>query len=313
MCLRSSIYGNFFCHSNHSIDPVNKCHKKESNGTYLRYWDGRAKGKWVRARNLGNGCFAVNENGTTLISTGTDYQLVELYSSSVKGSTSHDNLIIIFESAEEYANKKEPIYATNFYQTLWIGKGTYDIRITETNATRLSQPYTKGCIKNTDLVSNRFSQRYTYKSCRESCAYDYVLKECNEVVDIWKKYHTEGAKPSNTSNFESTKECLRMTIEHIRLKATSLCPCQSACEETIYTAEAKKIEKDIKADWRLYFMNENPVTSIQSVPDFPSEQFLGAFGGVIGLGGKYQVIFQLFLFILLFIMNLVARSRYFHR
>ena len=112
--------------------------------------------------------------------------------------------------------------------------------------------------------------------------------------------------------FNASKECRKEAIGYIRFKASSVCPsstCGNPCEEVIYTARDKRIWADRRnADWILHFYNENPLTVIKSVPDFPPEQFLGTFGGVIGLGGKLQVIFQFLLLFCLLITNIFARN-----
>ena len=66
----------------------------------------------------------------------------------------------------------------------------------------------------------------------------------------------------------------------------------------------------LKTYWNLKLYNEDEVTNIKQVPDFPLEQFCGIFGGVIGLGGKLQVVFQFLVFFILCIGHLFSPKIY---
>ena len=185
----------------------------------------------------------------------------------------------------------------------------HEIHISEKRTTRLPYPYTSNCTDG-KIVSNLFSDRYTFPSCLETCAFNYMLKECNDVIDFWKKYRTADAKPFNNSKYNNRRECMRSVVKLIRQKATSICSCQNACEETSYTVEKKSKPLEYGFSfWVIKLYNEGAVTEVNLVPDFPPEQFLGTFGGVLGLGGKLQLVFQFLVFILLCIGHLFVRNR----
>ena len=137
-----------------------------------------------------------------------------------------------------------------------------------------------------------------------------MLKECHDVIDSWKKYHYSHAKDENLT-LNSHKKCLNKVTYDMARKASSLCPCKRACDETTYDAKVKEVDYlgYTNGNWTLTLFLDDPLTEINLTPDFPSEQFLGTFGGVFGLGGKFQVAFQVFVFLFLCVGNFFARNR----
>ena len=99
-------------------------------------------------------------------------------------------------------------------------------------------------------------------------------------------------------------------ISTMRIRARYICVCKNACEEISFNVKKKRIVNVLDPyTWVLHLYKEVEITEEKLVPDFPSEQYLGTFGGVLGLGGKFQVVFQLFVFILLCFGTLFARNR----
>ena len=175
---------------------------------------------------------------------------------------------------------------------------------------QIHNPYTTGC-KYGYLVSTRFSHHFTYDSCLESCSFNNMLSKCKDVVDVWQKYKSddESQFDGRTISNQSQKECMEVAIKAVVKHAESICSCKRACNETIYSAKEKYLSVSRSPPWRLYFYNVDAVTDVAFFPDFPGEQFLGTFGGVLGLGGKFQVIFQAFVFFFLCIGSLFVRNR----
>ena len=94
------------------------------------------------------------------------------------------------------------------------------------------------------------------------------------------------------------------------LKISYQCPCKRACKETTYAGRSENFDSNHGEDiWHLLLYNENPVTEIELIPDFPLEQYLGTFGGALGLGGKLQFAFQLFVLLFLFIGTFFVQNR----
>ena len=307
-CWQPTIYGTIFCYKNDSFDYNYACKNKSSKKTTMRYWEGGRDGRWVEGRYIGNDCHVFNENGTMSMSTGTDY-LDILFDALMPEHEFTNRLLVTFQTPSEFANRKETIYVTNFNQNMVLARGEFEIRITEKQTTRLPYPYTSDCIDG-NLVSNQFSDQYTYDSCREKCAYDYMLNKCHDVIDLWKKYPHVEAETEN-STLESRRKCINEVTYEMARKASSLCTCKRACNEITYTVQKKEIDYlgHGTSRWALILFLEDPVTEIKLTPDFPSEQFFGTFGGVFGLGGKFQVVFQVCVFIFLCTVNLFARNR----
>ena len=124
-----------------------------------------------------------------------------------------------------------------------------------------------------------------------------------------KKYGTVESVPSNHSKFNSTRECLNVLAIRSATEISSHCFCKRACKCTDYTGRKVFIESKNKSIWEIYLYNVNPVIEIELIPDFPLEQYLGTFGGVLGLGGKLQFVFQLFAFLCILVGNRFVRIR----
>ena len=161
------------------------------------------------------------------------------------------------------------------------------------------------------MHSNLFSNHYTVESCQETCAYDYMMKKCGDVVDVWKRFRSANGKPLNNSK-HADSTCLHNATDLMRLSASATCTCQKPCEETTYSASEKLF--DFEARWttrnhgltlRLY--KDKAVTAEKIMADFPPEMFLGTFGGVLGLGGKFQAVFQFIVFLFLCISHIFRR------
>ena len=304
LCLSSTVLNSFLCYNNASYHSYQECKMTGSTGTYIKYghW---LTGEQIQGKDVGNDCHVFNEHGNISISTGTEYQILDFYS-----EPTNSTLYVSLLSHEEFRSRKELVYTTDFNKMMTLEKGLYDFYITEKHTHRLPSPYMTGCV-DSEVVSNQFSDRYTHESCQELCAYNYMLKECHDVIDIWKKYHAEDPKPFNSTKFTSRKKCMETVVDQMVHRASSICHCKRECEEITYSAQEKLKSKSndlSRAAWRLYLSNIDPVTEIKMVPDFPLEQFLGTFGGVIGLGGKFQVVFKLSVFLFLVIGKLFARN-----
>ena len=183
--------------------------------------------------------------------------------------------------------------------------GKYYIPITEGRTTRLPHPYTSNCTDG-NLVSNLFSNLYTVESCQETCAYDYMMRKFDGVVDDWKDLHSTGAKPLNSSK-RVDPFCLFVVVDwELSGKASSLCTCRRACEETTYSTVEKRIGNSVISDygtmWQLQLYKESAVIEVKLVRDFPGEMFLGTFGG-----GKFQAVFQFIVFLFLCISQIFRR------
>ena len=155
---------------------------------------------------MGKDCHAYDENESISVSTGTEFQWVD-FMLPYSYDSSYDNLLIIFQTPYEYAHRKEEIYISQIGKILSLEQGSYSIHIHEKHISRLPHPYTSRCLDG-NIASNIFSDKYTFQSCQEECAFNHMLKECNDVIDVWKKYHTFEAKPFTNSKYLDFKNCL---------------------------------------------------------------------------------------------------------
>ena len=273
----------------------------------MKYYNLTSK-EVLEGKDLGNNCHVFNEHGNLSLATETEY--VKLLFSSPHGYDISENLLyVIFQNPLEYANRKEAVFQTQLNKILLLQRGTFHVYIREKHSHRLPYPYISSCTDG-NLVSNLLSDHYTYKSCQEECAFNYMLKQCNDVVDTWKKYLTTNATNFDNAKFANRKECLIKVIGDMLMKVDTICSCKKECKEIAFIVEKDTILEDKNTNhWILYFTNKGAVIEENYFPDFPTEQFLGTFGGVLGLSGKFQVVFQFLMFVFACITGLLARNR----
>ena len=301
ICLHSTFKTNLGCFNNRG-----GCNEVPSPTIRVFYVKNEHNDDGIEATYLGNNCYVLNENGTMELSVGSEHQFAEV--NEVKDPDGFDDPIgdlhIFIQSHEEFRNRRENIFATQFHQGLILSEGgLYEIHIREKHISR-EAPYSSNCIDGDD-VSNIFSTKYTYDSCLETCAYNYLHKKCNATLDMWKKYD---ASTKQTANNPSPELCSPEVIEQIKLRKLQDCKCGRACKEIIYTATpviSEKFNDSLRKE--LLFYLKDPVTRVQIVPDYPLEAFLGSLGGVLGLGGKMMATLQLVIFLSLCIVHFRMR------
>ena len=108
-----------------------------------------------------------------------------------------DHLNLIFQSHEEFRNRKDNFFVSQFSSSLVLSRGWYNIHIREKHVSSLPAP---NCTEGSE-VSNIFSTRYTYESCLENCAYTSMYQEYGDSIDIWRKYNPPSIKPFNNSKY----------------------------------------------------------------------------------------------------------------
>ena len=252
----------------------------------------------VKGKYLGNDCYVLNKNQTIELPVDSEYQRVEVNINSRENEL-YNKLHIIFQSFEEFRNRKEHIYVTQYFKNLRLDHGEYDVYIKEKRINSLTAPYTSNCTDE-NLISNIFSTRYSYDSCLETCAYNYMLDKCNKTIDMWKKYN---APINKTVISPSLDDCLKDTVDQIEVRRFPDCKCARACREIVYTATPTRKHFSFNR-WVFDFYLKDPVTRIELVPDYPLEAFMGSLGGVLGLGGKMMATLQLIIFLSLCIVHL---------
>ena len=296
VCLESTFPNYVPCYNNDHLYFNTNCKVESASESEMWYYNKHGE-KEKKGKDLGKNCHVFNENGTI-----EDYKEISVESF----KENNDSLVVMFHTPHEFALRKEIIYIKTFDQHLKLEPGSHELFINEKSITRLPHPYSSNCTDG-DQVSNTFSDRYTHDSCRETCLYEHMFKECDDVIDVWKKYLPVNMKPPNSTQLTSRKNCIRNVLEKGRRFAN--CACKCACKETVYTIEKKGFQQYNHNLWYLQLNKQHVVTEVKLVPDFPPEQFLGTFGGVLGLGGKFQILFQLIVFIFLCMGHLIARNR----
>ena len=306
LCLQSALEHTFLCYKDESLSFKSKCQNRDVKVGKLYYKSMYGEGDWKEGKYLGNGCHVFNEDGSM-----AGYQ--DLYFSA--NTTENDKMVLIFESVSDFIHKKVIAYFSTYHGSAKLEKGTYDIYIKEKRISRLPYPYTSQCIDGKKDY-NMFSDSYTQDSCRETCTFNYMLQECHDVVDFWKKFLPHDLKVvsssmfqchSNISNLDCRKSCMTNYITKMNKLANYICDCKSACKETNYAIETQQMLKS-KNYWRLALYKEDIITVEKLVPDFPNAGLLGSIGGIIGLGGKFQVVFQLALFLFLCCKKILVRT-----
>ena len=302
LCVIPAHDENLFCYNNQSIFSDDECSNGEGTDETQMLYQEKYEGKWLSGKNMGRGCHVFNEEGNTTISR-KEYQQIIVNSPSSNGS-----LVVIFHSPEEYANTKALLYITRWTLYMSLSEGAYKVELSEKKISRLAAPYQSNCVDG-NLVSNLFSDRYTCASCKESCAYKIMRNQCDEVLDLWKNQDTYNGKKTNNENIEHRKNCIRKYILEAMLKEDVNCVCENECEETTYTAISHITTKSIaSADWQILFYHKDVVHRVKHVPDYPLEEFLGAFGGVIGLGTRVMTSLQLLVFLCLCVGHFFKRN-----
>ena len=293
ICPSSNAMSNFFCYNNKPLSTnaktLQSCNKTKTKRHGMWFLNGS---NYVAGKYLGNDCYALNKNRTIKLSVGGEYQYVIFDAPLVSG------MVMIFQSQEEFRNRKEHIYLTQFNHILLLDKGKYKIYIKEKHVSSLPRPYMSNCTDGS-VESNIFSDKYTYDSCRETCMYNSMYRECNDTIDIWKKYNSHDIPTYN--NNTSQEGCIRNFVEQAKKGKFPKCDCARACKESIYTATATKLISEKK--WMLFLFIKDAVTNVELVPDYPLESFMGSLGGVLGLSGKIMATLQLMIFLSLCIIH----------
>ena len=305
LCLQSTLENTFLCYKGESLSRKSKCPRNVKVGK-LEYKNEYGMGHWIEGKYLGHGCHVFNEHGTM-----AGYQNLHFSAN----TTENDTLVLTFQSVNDFIHKREVAYFSTYHRSTKLEKGNYDIYIKEKRISRLPYPYTSQCIDR-KKESNMFSEHYTQDSCRENCTFHRMLEECHDVVDYWKKFLPDGFKiisssmfkcPKNISNLDCRKSCMTNFIVKMNKLANYICDCRSACRETNYAIETQQMVKH-KNSWRLALYKERVLTEEKLVSDFPKAGLLGSIGGIIGLGGKFQVVFQLAVFLFLCCKKIFVRT-----
>ena len=281
LCLESTFKEDMNCYRNKSFVSKRPCKEKIRNT--IAYYQVGLEGPGMTATNLGRDCHVINENGSDAISSKIGQLNVQFFTTDMINAS----LMVYLTTPEEFKASKES------HHVLQYG---FDIRITllgtarkimleKSEIARLPKPYTNNCTESKE-APNRFSSIYTKFSCQEECLFTHMYKECGDVADIFKKYLSQPVQIFRNDRFSSRDECIHTLLLEAISGFLPYCQCSLACKETIY--EVNRVDfinlPTHRNSWHLVFSYaKNEVTEIQEVADYPLEDFLGAFGGILGL------------------------------
>ena len=221
-------------------------------------------------------------------------------------SSSNEVLIVSLQSKEVFKNQRQHFYVTQFLKRLRFGPGAIQLDVKKKHTSSLPKPYASNCTAG-HSAPNMFSTIHTYESCIEICAYNHMYDECGDTSDIWKQKRKRKNHFFNNAKYISQEICIEEQLKQAIYKTAPDCTCTHACEETKYSVSFEFLTVNFTGGWYFEIRNIDPVTRVKIVPDYPLEEFLGALGGVIGLGARFMTALQLLIFLSICILCLFKR------
>ena len=279
-CLRSTFFSHLFCYNNVSYHPTFPCVKQKVISTKVLYKEN--KGQVMAAEDLGRNCYAVNTNGSISVAGKLGSVTVQFWSS----NSNIDYLVIGFQTPNEFKNRRDSLYVTQYGTASLLTQGNWRIYLKQTQIKRQPEPYVSNCT-NAHRVPNHFSTIYTKSSCQEMCLFERMYEYCGDVIDQWKQYLSKPAKLFRNTTYPNREACLLSLVRKTIGGELLDCNCQLSCNETSY--DATRMDPIFRPPptpqtWTInFFYKDEKVTQITEVPDYPLEDFLGAFGGILGL------------------------------
>ena len=299
MCLVTALTQRTYCYKNESFHLHHKCSNVIQETRFQVY--NNAADKWLDIPSIGDNCYTINQNGTKTL-TGTENSMMIMY----KAPVSNDRVFIAITSPEEFASRSlKKVLPTFDYGTI-LSTGVHNVFISKFLKSRLAYPYISNCSNKNDLVPNKFFSLHTKASCHQMCKIKNWLSDCGDVPDIWRNY-TNISRPFSNLKYSTRKLCLRAIDDIYFEKIPSDCNCPLPCREISYKL---RVETDptvkFNDTWLLKLYNEDAkVTQIIQVADYPLEDFLGAFGGIVGLavGASSLSIIEIIMYCILYCMS----------
>ena len=179
---------------------------------------------------------------------------------------------------------------------------------------RLKHPYPSDC-KDASDKWNEVGENYSVNKCKDKCAIEQQMKECNTTLDIWQHYIQNLTKSIKSPN-QCTKGLCDLKIRKClrdSLLSPNHCTCRPSCyEEIVDTVMNKAISNDgTNRNIKLKFVADNILTTITEVPAYPSNKFITDIGGWLGLfsGMSILSVAEIIIFLMLSIMALMERKR----
>ena len=281
LCLESTFLENINRYESKSPSCTGHCRNQVKN-SLVRY---QISGKIVIARDLGQNCHVINEDGALRIAG--KIESVTARFEMLDNNHSNDSVVIYFTTAEEFKANKEPHFISQYghgTRLEYIGKA-WKIMLDKTKITRLPKPYISNCT-NIHAGNNRFSTMYSRFSCQERCLFNTMYEQCGDVPNIFKKYLFQPVRAFNNKTHTTRQDCLKRIVSSALSGHLPRCVCPLPCDETLTEVARMDMIKipTPNNSWKVIFCNANDeVTHIREVPDYPLEEFLGALGGILGL------------------------------
>ena len=220
-------------------------------------------------------------------------------------------LMINYLTLEEYDSCRKNVYISRLNAKLTLINGIHEIRLGRREIHRLAAPYKSNCTNEGNLFSNINSA----DSNEETCALNYMYQECGVVVDAWVKYAPQKVLPYNATKYDSRENCLDEVITLLVDKAIPDCSTKLPCyevnnyvEDYFYFEDSRK-QKNIEI--HIYFSSPI-VTDMEEILDYTFSDFLGPFGGFVGvcIGMSFVSVIELIVYAVCF---LVEKVKVFYR
>ena len=130
------------------------------------------------------------------------------------------------------------------------------------------------------------------------------------MVDQWKQYVDDEILPFNTSKYSSRKDCLNKVANLVAVKVVPDCRTRLPCDEKRYPIDIEWRRKDGK--WTEIFVQfDKPlILKINEIPDYRFEDFLGGFGGFLGVcvGMSLFSILELTVYTFLYVIRKIKKA-----
>ena len=207
-------------------------------------------------------------------------------------------LDIFFDDHDDLENTKDVLQGKRMHIYY---PGEYKVELQKKIYNRLPSPYPSNCTYGHG-VENFFAKRYSEEACLQSCQLRKMYLKCGAVFDRWSKFVTPNLKRERRNNqsigYGQTAQCIKSVYEDANDTYLS-CNCPRACHEIRTPMQISSRERHFYEIMFSYHPFE--VEHVTEYPEYPLEQFIADFGGLVGLVAGMSVMSLLEIIICLII------------
>ena len=270
-CLSRTFFSTSFCYKNQSYFREYPCNMTK---IHTKMWLD-ADNRYEPVKDLGNNCHVFGLNKTYSVNPNKK-QMVKFFFFAPAPSA----LILSVRSQEELETVSDFTMITQLNTYTHIRGGhQWNVFIDKTEVYRLPDPYPSQC---TD-EGNVFSKVNTLGSKQEACALSYMLRECGDVIDRWKRYVKDEILPYNTTKYASRRDCLHKVTNFISWKVAPDCDSRLQCHGVRYDIRTESFPTTNSYTRIDVYFDKPHTTKMSEIPDYRFEDFIGALGGFVGI------------------------------